>query len=458
MRDVMCRLIRWEKLGRGEDALWQPANAPTEIAKTLLERRGEWRFPLIAGVISTPTLRPDGSLLSKPGYDPQTCLYLINPVAVPAIPAKPSRDDALQALALLKGLLVEFPFVFTEGKEKKARNASLSVALSAILTAACRSLMDVAPAHGARAPAPGTGKSYIFDIVAAIVLGYRCPVIAAAVNPEETEKKIVAKALSGYPIINIDNLNGGLRGDALSQLIERPICDFRVFGKLEDRRVMNRACVFFNGNNVHVAGDLTRRCLLASLDAKMERPETRKFKTDPVETVLTDRGRYIAACLTIVRAFIIAGRPGAEQMPSFDMWSQSIRGALTWLGEPDPVNTMEVVREEDPDRLQLIMMIDAMRDAEVFGIGKAVSARALVAKAKDASATALIEALGTFEQRGEVNLRRLGMWLARMKGRIMLRGKAPNEANLCISSTEDAHSKIQLWYVQDCSTEEAANA
>ena len=35
-----------------------------------LLRKGQWQFPKVAGVITTPTLRPDGTILDQPGYDP----------------------------------------------------------------------------------------------------------------------------------------------------------------------------------------------------------------------------------------------------------------------------------------------------------------------------------------------------------------------------------------------------
>jgi putative DNA primase/helicase len=65
-----------------------------------------------------------------------------------------------------------------------------------------------------------------------------------------------------------------------------------------------------NGNNIAVEGDMTRRTLLGRLDAGMERPEEREFADDPVKLVLADRGKYLAAALLIVRAYIAAGMPG----------------------------------------------------------------------------------------------------------------------------------------------------
>ena len=36
---------------------------------------GEWPFPPLEGIVEVPVLRPDGTILSKPGYDPSTRLF-----------------------------------------------------------------------------------------------------------------------------------------------------------------------------------------------------------------------------------------------------------------------------------------------------------------------------------------------------------------------------------------------
>jgi putative DNA primase/helicase len=66
MRDTMCRHILWERFADGS---WKSAMAPMNVATTLLDRDGVWGFQEIVGVIATPTMRPDGSLLVKQGYD-----------------------------------------------------------------------------------------------------------------------------------------------------------------------------------------------------------------------------------------------------------------------------------------------------------------------------------------------------------------------------------------------------
>jgi putative DNA primase/helicase len=86
---------------------------------------------------------------------------------MPAIPDQPTRENALAALKLLEGLLVGFPFVDDVAK---------SVALSAVISAVARGAFPVLPMHASRAPTAGSGKSFLFDTVAAIAIGQLMPV------------------------------------------------------------------------------------------------------------------------------------------------------------------------------------------------------------------------------------------------------------------------------------------
>jgi len=249
MIDLLCKSAEWTRYDRRQKK-WVRINPPDDIARIILDRCGEWKFDPVIGVITTPTLRPDGSLLAQPGYDPTTWMVLMEPPLMPAISAQPSRDEAIAALNLLDGLLEEFPFV---------DEASRSVAVSSLITPVVRGAMTVVPMHAVSAPAPGTGKSFLFDISAAIATGQPCPVMAAGRTEEETEKRLGAALIAGQPIINIDNVNGDLGGDALCQSIERPVVEIRVLGKSERVRIEARSTVFATGNNLRLLGDMTRR-------------------------------------------------------------------------------------------------------------------------------------------------------------------------------------------------------
>jgi putative DNA primase/helicase len=117
---------------------------------------------------------------------------------------------------------------------------------------------------------------------AAIAIGQLMPVMSAS-KEEELDKKLDAALLAGQSLIAIDNFNGELRGDKLCQVIERPMVQVRIFGKLEMSLVENRSCCFANGNNLVITDEIIRRTISARLDAKIERPEYREFAGNPVD-------------------------------------------------------------------------------------------------------------------------------------------------------------------------------
>ena len=107
---------------------------PAAIGEQIMGMIGEWPFPPLRGVIATPTMRHDGTLLTQPGYDPATGLVLFNPPSMPAIPDQPTKQDALDALAKLNDLLTGFEFA-DDG------NVSRSAAISMLMTPVLRGMM-----------------------------------------------------------------------------------------------------------------------------------------------------------------------------------------------------------------------------------------------------------------------------------------------------------------------------
>jgi hypothetical protein len=439
--DLLCKSAKWTRFDKRQENT-VTINPPAAIAHVILNRLGEWTFDSVAGVITTPTLRLDGSLLTNPGYDADTRMILVGPPPMPNVPAQPTRDEALAALSLLDGLLDEFPF---------ADEASRSVGLSCIITPVVRAAFRVAPMHAARAPTPGSGKSYLFDTAAAIAIGTPCPVIAAGRDEEETEKRLGAALLAGQPIINIDNINGDLGGDALCQIVERPIVEIRILGKSERVRIEARSTLFATGNNLRLLGDMTRRVLLATLDARQERPELRHFRHDPVAEVLADRGRYVAAALTVVRAYIVAKRPSvAPPLASFTEWSNTVRSALIWLGRSDPVETMEAARRDDPTLQAMEAVFTVLTHAIGFGEQNARTVAQIVDLASETTTdfqerySGLKEALRNVagDRSGMIDHRELGKWLSRHKGRVAKGVRLEGQA--------DNHGHAVRWWLTSC--------
>jgi hypothetical protein len=442
LRDTLCRVAIFQTFDQRKKA-WRAVNPPLDHAATLLARVGQWKFQTVTGITTTPTLRPDGSLLDRPGYDAATRLILTNPPVMPAIPEKPTREEAEAALNMLASLLSEFPF---------ANEASRSVGLSAILTAVCRGAFQNPPLHVARASTAGTGKSFLWDVVSMICLGRPCPVMAAGRTEEETEKRLGAALLASQPLICLDNVNGVLGGDALAQAIERPVVEVRILGRSELVRIESRSTMLATGNNIILLGDMTRRAVVATLEANMERPELRQFSGDPVARILENRGIFICAALVVVRAYIAAGRPGKlARLASFEGWSDTVRSALVWLGYADPVTTMEAARDEDPHLRGLQAIVGALKQAGCVGPSNARSTSQIVAMASETEPlgrlagedgfrypdlrAALLDVAGT---KGVIDAQRLGTWFGKNQLRIV---------DGCRLQRVDAASKIARWCI-----------
>lgn len=443
MRDLLSQAAHWTKWDPRKKKL-VPVDPPKDVAEIILSRVGEWRVPVVAGVITTPTLRPDGTVLHQAGYDETTRLYQINDHTLkPAyIPPEPTELDAQRAVETLNSLLDEFPFV---------SDADRSVALSALITPVVRGAVSVAPLHAIKASTAGTGKSYLADLASAISTGRPCPVISVSADPKETESRLTGLLLAAFPLISLDNVNGELGGDLLCQAVERPTVRLRRLGGSDIFEVESRATFFATGNGLRVKGDMTRRTVLCNLDAGIERPETREFSHSPVDDVLADRGKYIAAALTIVRAYIVAGKPGClRQLASFEEWSDLVRSALVWLKLPDPALTMEATREDDPELNALRDLITCWKAA----IGtREVTVREAIEIGMRKQDTMLGD-IGNFEypefrdalltvagQRGNLDATRLGRWLMGREGRII--------SGLRLRRGEiDGHSKVRKWKVE----------
>jgi putative DNA primase/helicase len=391
---------------------------PQAVVDQIAEMAGHWPFPTLAGAIGTPTLRPDGSLLATEGYDDATGLVLIGSPVMPPLPAAPTRNDAERSLALLDGLLDEFPFA--DGG-KATQSVNRAVALSMIITPMARGALPPAvPMHLVNAPDSGSGKSYLADIVSFIATGHPCAVISASPKVDETEKRLIGAALSGFPIIGLDNCRDLIEGDFLCQLTERPLLQLRPLGTSEVVRVANTFTVLANGNNATIAGDMVRRTIQCALDANMENPADREFNSDPIAQIKRDRGAYIAACLTIVRAYLTAGTPGKlPRLPSYGAWSDLVRSALVWLGRPDPVATMETARNADPVRQQRGAVFAAW--ATELGTGGGYLTSELIARADDRDDTGALSRpmlhnsfIEVARQRGgsAIDPKRLGRWLS----------------------------------------------
>jgi putative DNA primase/helicase len=388
---------QFQKFRRGGN---EPAaiDFPDRYAKAYIERVGRWRLPVLTSIATAPVLCSDGRIIDKPGYDRDTGVYydplccLFEPV-----PEHPTRDDALAALELLKGLYRTIKLV---------SNTDRAVALSMILTLLSRRCYEHAPAHLVTAPVAGAGKSKIIDMAAVIATGAEAEVCEFMANKDEFAKSLASVLMAAPPIVSFDNIDKKVHfgGSLIEKALTQKTVLLRVLQYSRMARCRTDAVTFFgNGNNLTIAGDTTRRAVLATIDPQHEAPETIQYDIeDPLITVKRDRARYVTAGLTILKAYIEAGRPDpVRPIGSFEEWSALVPSALVWLGEANPIATMLDLRKADPERSALLTLLTEWTAS--FG-SREVTTAELLAQAATEQGAALQAALLAIVEPGKNGL------------------------------------------------------
>ncbi|MCB1884747.1 MAG: hypothetical protein KDG89_12260 [Geminicoccaceae bacterium] len=406
-------------------------NPDTELVGALMASPQLWGgIPILKGIVHAPTLRADGSVLDRPGYDPPSGLFAdFDGATFQPVPERPTPAEALAALARLRRVYSGFPF---------ATPADEAVLLSALLTALVRPVLRSAPLFAFDAPKMASGKTLLATTVGCVVLGRAPAMMSQAEDPESERKRVLSLLLEGTPVVVIDNVERPLQSDALCSILTG---QDRILGASRMVRVPTAATFMATGNNLVVAGDLTTRALVCRLDPGCERPEERRFSVNLYEAVPQWRGWMAADALMIVRAYLAAGAPdlGLPPYGRFEGWSARCRSPLVWLGMADPCVTRRRLEEADPVRDQLRTAMRAWRT--VLGIGTCITARALVERLdKDYNDAALslrdvlLEVAG---EQGRIANRKAGRWLARHAGRI--------EEGTRFESAGTASGGVQLW-------------
>ena len=428
---------RWDQ--RREE--FRITNAPAIVAETYLARSGHWKLPALRAVISTPTLRPDGSLLQEPGYDAATQVWY-DPLGAhfPRIKDAPTLEDAGNALDVLLDAFSTFPF---------QDRVDLSVALSLALTALVRRSLPSAPLGGITAPAARSGKTKLAHCIAILAMGTPAPAMSFPAKEDEAAKSALALLLDGDAAALIDNITRPLQGDWLCTILTEEEFKQRELGLSKLVRVPTNVLFLATGNHLIIVGDLRSRSLLCRLDAKVERPEQRKFAYDAVDFFLAKRGELVAAGVTIMRAFIAQGVKlediEVEPWGGFERWSAMVRAPLMWVGCKDPRLSHQALMDEDQEHADLMRMLEAW--GAVFS-SEGATAREAIARVSATVTTAdekiLFNVLrDVARDKGDIiDNQRLGSWMRRhsnqrIKGKQIVKGGERSHAVLWKVETVD---------------------
>jgi hypothetical protein len=343
LRERLTANAKWLSVRETCDGRVECAARPPAWCVAAVHARGEWSgIRHLEAVVDYPVLRPDGTILSQPGYDPETGLLLECASTFPAIPNRPTLAQAVAARDALLEVVSDFPF------ERAAHRASWLAALETPL--ARFAFKGPAPLFLVDANVRAAGKGLLLDCLSRIVAGERFVVATYTDDEDELRKRITSLVLAGDRLVLFDNLEGKFGNGVLDAALTATAWKDRLLGANRLATAPLYATWYATGNNVAIAADTVRRTCHLRLESPEERPEERQDFRHPnlLEWVGEHRPRLLAAALTILRGYCAAGLPD-QHLPawgSFEGWSALVRSAVVWVGLPDPGETRLLLQQQ----------------------------------------------------------------------------------------------------------------
>lgn len=306
-----------------------------------IRARGAWpEIPIVQNIIEYPVMRPDGSILQKPGYDQRTQLYYSPSCEFEPVADEPNHNDMVAARERLLDLVVDFPF---------SQSVHRSAWLAGLLTFFARPAYEgTTPFFLVDANTRGAGKGFLCHVAALVATGRKMPVATQSTDEAAEQKFITAVARAGDLVKLIDNISRPFGTGKFDAALTTTLWEDRLLGQNQLLSLPLYTIWWGTGNNVqfHSKADTARRTLHIRLLSPDQNPEHRTdFKHPRLgQHILQHRAQLVADCLTLLRWHQI--RKAVEPLNlkpwgSFEEWSELVRAAVVAAGLPDPIEAHE---------------------------------------------------------------------------------------------------------------------
>ncbi|WP_432847100.1 hypothetical protein ACQPXB_40670 [Amycolatopsis sp. CA-161197] len=324
---------------------------PAAVLAAVLARQSWPGLPVLRRIISTPVLRPDGTLLQTPGYDPATGFYLTANTHLDLIPDQPSAEQVAEARAfLLDRFLRDFPW-----RSPADRANYLALLVTPLIRPFTRAL---SPFGMIEASMPGSGKTILSGCVGLLV-GQR--VLTWTDSDEELRKSITTVFGDSVGVVVWDNLTEGeiVNSSVLARLVTERTWTDRKLGTNSAANITNDRLWLATGNNLRTGGDMASRTVWVRLDPNCPRPEARTGFTIPnLDSWILDprnRATVLRHVLTLVLDWTAKGAPTASDVPQmrqFTRWAQYLGGFLQHHGIEGFLGNADAGRGLDDDHAE----------------------------------------------------------------------------------------------------------
>jgi hypothetical protein len=325
-----------------------PVTPSRAVLSAVLSHRHWPGLPALRGLISAPVLRPDGTLLQDPGYDPATGYYLTTRTRMDRVPDQPTPaqvDDA--CTFLLDKFLADFPW-----RTQADRANYLALLVTPLLRPFTRAL---APFGIVDATMPGSGKTILTSCIGLLV-GQR--VLTWTDNEDELRKSITTVLADQVGAVVWDNLVEGtvINSAGLARLITERTWTDRRLGSNTAATFPNDRTWLATGNNLRVGGDMASRSVWVRLDPDCPHPEARSgFSIPNLDTWILNpdnQATVLHHLLVLVVDWCRHGAPistAVPQMRQFTRWAQYLGGFLEHHGVPSFLTNRADTADLDDD-------------------------------------------------------------------------------------------------------------
>ena len=391
---------------------------------TILGRK-DWDLPVLRGVVTSPVIRPDGSLLVDPGYDQVTGLYLEPRVPVRRLQPTVTTESLERAKDIVLGqVLADFPWVADSDRAHY---------LAGLLTPILRPYFHgPTPALVITATSPGSGKSLLKDTFAYC---YGAADTAWPENDTELRKSITTQLYTtGQPVVSFDNLPNGhvIKSHVLSALLTHETWGDRILGATGKVTMRNDRLWILNGNSLRTSADNGRRVVWVRLDPNVPDPDQRDGFTigDLRPWLRSHASTLVAALVTLVRAWLAAGAPLVRiRKGDYSEWASMVAGLLDYLGVGGFNADADAARDQDDELTEWRDFLEMWHEqigTEPVQVGAVIKS--------------LPEHVPKLHDGETPSTKQLGHWLKAREGRYFGTHK--------VVRLYDSHRKQNLWRVE----------
>lgn len=339
LREVLSRCARWvERADEGPEhrAVCVPGHVVRAVAA-----RGSWpgMRPLRA-VVTRPILRPDGSVLAEPGYDPSTHVYLAVRRSAGTIPTQPS--DAAGALNRLR--IVAAGLSITDDYFVAAWIAVVATSLARHAFSGPSPLFVFLRDEGANDAALPT--------ITALSTQAEAPARVAAIDLAQRPARVLASLRGDDPFVAIDQFH------ALDAATQLRVCDVLLAERAAQRFTWITA--------------VSRRVLDPEVAARVvavgRREKMHSVPSQRTPRLGVDRAKMAALVLALLAAHPVETGEDELDDPTLHAWSARVEDALLAAGLPRilDVQPIDVVSHEPAAIvMRTIENLSVARDAAV---------------------------------------------------------------------------------------------